>query len=560
MKVPRSIDALTPGPGGTADEDLLIGALAFAAPIAGAYCLALLAFCDGRSVPTIPLTWVLTALAGFVATLWFLVRGVPSRPRLAFWLTIGSAIVAGGAVLVHRTFDLTWDGQAWHAYVISRLLHGWNPLLKRLEPAADLFNTVANHYPRLVEVIASEAVVVFGDFDSGRIVQFLMIVPAALLTRCCLDRIGVRPGASTVLALLAVLNPVVLCQLLTYYADGFAYLALLYLCAGLVLLAFEPDRLLVWANLATASILTINAKSTGFGYACFFVMVTLSVLAYRRRWRDVIAFTCVFATIICTTGYSPYVSNLVGFGNPFHPFGSSGTFGRDFLVADQRPRGFASMDRVSRLLVSLSSRPDVGREETHLQSPWSVSWDDLRAFDGPDARTGGFGPLFAGALLLAVATLVATSSRGAALRVWAGPVVVVASVLLHREGWWARYAPQLWMLPIVAAVSALVSAKHLPRILATAVILVMATDAALVGIENVRFTLSASRDLVSGLDRMRSSVGPCVWARDYFPGPRIRLERLGLDARFVGEQECGSGVPLGPFARLCDQCEPPRSP
>jgi hypothetical protein len=75
-----------------------------------------------------------------------------------------------------------------------------------------------------------------------------------------------------------------------------------------------------------------------------------------------------------------------------------------------------------------------------------------------DARIAGFGPLFSGALVTALAAVF----RLLTLRDWdkkmAYPALMVAAAVLFvvffPENWWARYVPQLWLVPaIIAAVA-----------------------------------------------------------------------------------------------------------
>src|SRR5512132_1725369 len=82
--------------------------------------------------------------------------------------------------------------------------------------------------------------------------------------------------------------------------------------------------------------------------------------------------------------------------------------------------------------------------------------EELLLYGTPDARLGGWGPLFSGALVLSlgVATLLfARSRRGrAALGLVLG--AVIASMLTNRECWWARLAPQLALVPVAVALFA----------------------------------------------------------------------------------------------------------
>jgi len=115
------------------------------------------------------------------------------------------------------------------------------------------------------------------------------------------------------------------------------------------------------------------------------------------------------------------------------------------------------MNRLERLLVSLFSESELV-PSIRLKVPFTFSFREIDSFTFPDARLGGFGPVFGGALLLSAAVLFVLFwnyrrqlHRAASLLVLNG--LIVLSALSFSEAWWARFAPQIWMVPTTIAIT-----------------------------------------------------------------------------------------------------------
>ena len=136
------------------------------------------------------------------------------------------------------------------------------------------------------------------------------------------------------------------------------------------------------------------------------------------------------------------VQNLLGFGNPFYPsLGSDGRFALERLVSPQRPDGMQERSRGTRLVLSTFARSDGSSEPPRLKLPWSVDRSELDAFVHPDVRSGGFGPLFALALVAALTALGLGSTARGALRPWCVLAVLLASALVHA----GRFGGPAWI-------------------------------------------------------------------------------------------------------------------
>ena len=170
-------------------------------------------------------------------------------------------------------------------------------------------------------------------------------------------------------------------------------------------------------------------------------------------------------------GFNPYVTNTVHRGNPFYPWSGSAAYpgfndpARDPNELYETPKNLVGHSRVFRLGYALFGRPGAqpvcGGNNARLMWPFVFGWEDLQMYRIHGLRIAGFGPLFSGAFLVGLGLLGAVLVRPGAPRLFALLLAgtIVASLLISTHTWWARYAPQLWWLPIIAVIAGL-AAPH----------------------------------------------------------------------------------------------------
>ncbi len=174
-------------------------------------------------------------------------------------------------------------------------------------------------------------------------------------------------------------------------------------------------------------------------------------------------------------GFSPYVTNTLSQGNPLYP--ALGTDRSDY-TAPQFPSNFTGRNPAFLLFYSIFAKSDNvrGPDKTAvLKIPFTVSRDELEAFTDTNAKQGGFGPLFGGAILLAFFVLAEAlinlyRLRGRPIRGNDPPdperfeinrktnigiglfcsALVLSTCLINPASSLARFIPQMWLLPIFA--------------------------------------------------------------------------------------------------------------
>jgi len=204
----------------------------------------------------------------------------------------------------------------------------------------------------------------------------------------------------------------------------------------------------------------------GLIFGGLFLALAGAIAWYRQGVRPALHTALVSMLAVCLStvvlGYSPYVRNVREHGDPFYPIhGALETIGLG-PNGSHRPANLLGKNRLAAFLISNFSFSQEVRtpNSTTLKIPFRISRSELYGgVYGGDIEAGGFGPLYSGLLLLASAGAlllvfrVDTEHRG----LWASAtaLTILVTMFIHTEAWWARYAPQAWLLPLIMLVPSL---------------------------------------------------------------------------------------------------------
>jgi hypothetical protein len=370
-----------------------------------------------------------------------------------------------------------------------------------------------------------------GRIETGKFANLLLVGAAFSLALAVFAGSRKKLSAWPVaMAVLVMANPVALCQIFTFYVDG-QMASLLACLAALCFLSVADCN--PWVNLLLfeAAVLIIQVKFTGLVYATIFFAGFIVLLAWQKRPLRKPIYTGVLALGLGTFvfGMNPYVFNTLENGHPFYPFFGRGDFPRITMTSTTPPE-FLQANRVENLAASIFSRSRAWPIQSTLKAPWQVSRDEWTAFEEPDVLTGGFGPLFPAALVLSWAIL--------AMGMWQGGtapwtrtaliLIIIGSVLPVFACWWARYAPQVWLIPLVA-LAPLGGAIEKPNLhrLSWLVLLILSANVGGIAGVNFRANLNATRETAESLDDLRS-YAPLRIAFGIFRSNRFRLQEAGI--------------------------------
>ncbi len=455
----------------------------------------------------------------------------PLQVTLAVAAILALLVVASARISL-AFYDVSFDGQAYQQEGVYQLAHGWNPLFTPyIGPISIEQDAKLIHYPKGPWVIAAAMYRLTGHIESGKFANIPLIVAAFLLALAAFARLGKKLSAwSAAMALLVAANPVALCQILTFYVDG-QMASLLACLAALCFLSVTDGGPWVDLLMFEAAVLLILLKFTGLVYVIMiFAGFFLLLLWQKRPWRQfaLVAFLAVgLGTFVL--GRNPYVMNTFENGHPFYPFLGRGDF--PIVTMDSTtPPEFQGVNRAINLLASISSRSTSWPPESTLKTPWQVDRSEWDAFEEPDVLMGGFGPLFPAALVLSLAILAVGVWRGGMQPrlACAAILVMIASVLPVSASWWARYAPQVWLVPLLALTPfADVGAKKTLRWASWLVVLILAVNVAGIARANFRANVKATCDVADSLEDLRSHA-PFKVTFGLFHSNRFRLQEAGI--------------------------------
>jgi hypothetical protein len=423
---------------------------------------------------------ILAAVLITAGVAWYGVGRFFSAQRVRVWithLTAVSVILIVSTALASAWMDTTRDGQGYHSEAILSLAEGWNPYQTNT-PADTVYPEWIGFFSKGAWVNAAVLYRLTGNIEAGKAFSMVLLLASlavAYATFRTQPNLPVRHAA--ILSLLLAFNPVSVYQLFSFYVDGQLASCLVILVCLLLLLARRFDRLLLLA-LCMVTLYIVNVKLNGAIYLALLLGGYVLWLLVRRRderWWVIRSLVVTGLIAVGFVGYNPYISQygreFIASGNPFYP-----TQWYDLIQIEiNTPAGLLNQDRWTRIALSILSQAQVGLGPGTLKTPFSFFPEELLNFRYPDTRLGGFGPFFSGALILAAIIALAgvwrrrsafAQIRTQGFRVMSEAafpglilVLLLVSVLISDQGWWARYAPQFWMLPVLTVALALPSAS-----------------------------------------------------------------------------------------------------
>jgi len=358
-----------------------------------------------------------------------------------------------------RIYDLSPDGQTYHQEAIDRLANGWNPVWNYEK---DNIDERLTYYPKGPWIYAASFFQITKNMEYSKLFNITLIISTfCLILSFLLKGTNMKWGFVLILSLLASLNPVNILQASSFYVDGHLS-SLLTIVFGLTIYyTYTKEVIPPLFLLACSVMLLINLKATGMVYAGILIFGILSVFyLFRKTDRDrlVLIFgTAVFSFIVGITilGFNPYINNILSHQNPLYPIGAKYWPGTNTspvdLIEIGMPENWHSYNRFEKLFATIFSESAVAWSG-RWKLPFTFETDELMNFAQTDVRVAGFGPLFGGAIVLSIISLILIlifNRTTFAVLSMLIILLLVASVLSNPIAWYARYAPQLWLFPVL---------------------------------------------------------------------------------------------------------------
>ena len=387
-------------------------------------------------------------------------------------------LLAGSWLLATRVFDTSYDGTAYHQVGVIALRDGWNPI--RVPHVVDWSNAAfperrwladkiadrgmwVDHFPKGAWVLGAVVSAGTGSLDASKWLKGFLAALALMALYTGLRSAGISRAAALPAAAIAMVSPIVVSQIDTNYVDGLLGCALAVQVGALM--AWLPDRRPAGLFVAMVMLaIAANLKFTGAVYAPLLLLFVLA-FAWSRRWRPARAEGALLlagAIFVLGVSWQTYSHNALAHGHPLYPANDPN------MMRGQMADDFLDRSRFEKFLLASTQVPGDAKGAASLQWTLPRPWHYRTVAKGYDTRLAGFGSLFIVSFALALPTLVLAAAalarrrslrslrslRGGAAVIVLAAVWALASSALNPESWWARYVPQLWLVPVLAAMLA----------------------------------------------------------------------------------------------------------
>lgn len=399
------------------------------------------------------------------------------------------AILFGSIFVASKIYDSSYDGNSYHKGAIGMMAHGWNPVYETAENYSDsIFHirgakifTWIDHYQNLSWIFGSTVYRVFGNIETAKSLNYLLISGTLLILMNYFRRFKFKNSQSIILAFITVFSPVVLSQFFSFYIDGNLAITFYLYIATVSLITFELVKLktisgdllfnfffsiCILANLKLTGILLIAAGILPLaGYlTILFIQKKIKVFDYWKLFGTTL-FSILFAILVI--GGTSYVKNTFTMRNPFYPLLGNN---RSDIITTMQPAELMGKNQIEKLLISVFSKSDnvqlYSWKALEYKLPLTWSNEEIDNLNITDTRIGGFGIFYSFIFIMSLITIISylinvykvkkESGTDAALYKIIISCILVSILIylvLPTENWWARYAPNIYLLtPLAAAI------------------------------------------------------------------------------------------------------------
>jgi len=492
--------------------------------------------------------------------------------------TVFSLIVTLGIYISGIYYDISYDGQMYHQEAIIQLKEGWNPLYdggleerhKEIGPVSKMSavnispNFWINHYTKGSYFFASSVYDFTNNLEQSKVGSLLLLVAAFLLTTSLLLRIKIPNFWAITLSLLISLNPIVTNQLLTFYIDG-QLGSLVQILLVLFISTFLKNEIIRNIGITFTLILLVNIKFTALVYSVILCMVPVIMTLYKLVFVDInrnlksICLTIIkqryiFSIIIgislgvVLVGASSYITNLIQHQHPFYPLAGEGKVD---IMSHTTPEELKDANRIESLYLSLFSQTSNSLSDGLMSKlPLSIKGSELETLWAMDIRIGGFGPLFG---LIIICTMVGFILWRNDFKTHFGKMALIISTIIflsaivNPEVWWARYVPQLWIMPIIFLITFI--KHHINRVKSVFVLfvsLIIGINSFLIQKENITMINELNQSLSLQFSTLKeySQTHDVFIDFDKFQSNRKRFNERGIDYIERDKKFCETPNPI----------------
>jgi len=474
-----------------------------------------------------------------IGSSFFIVQGFQNpKPFILLGYNLLLAMIVFFSAFVSLQFlDTTYDGQTYHLEAIMSLVKGWNPICpgsSRVETS--LWTSI--HYPKASWYAASNMIACFETIEIGKTYNLLLLFSSFFISLVAVKEIfNFRTGLTIFLATLISLNPISGNQFLSFYLDG-QIASLIIILFGLFLLFFKkwPGSILL-GSMFFVVIALINLKFPSLVFAVIFCAGFVLFYLWKNDFKEKLKFPTIFGIVFLIgsffIGYSPYFINVFEYAHPFYPLNEV-----HLLEGGNQANNFNGANRFYKLFHSIFSYQGcvMGDDDTVLKNPFIQGV--MQTYKFPDTRIGGFGPYFSLIVLfsvfLAVLLMLFKENKKIKKNALYIFLVILSSIIVHPESWWARYIPQLYLVPIVLLCLSFVSKSKVVKYAGGVLLIIMAINQIMLSRSYIEHNIKETRMVRVQLDSMKKGFTTIYLCE--FSALRYRLDELDIKYDIVDDK------------------------
>jgi hypothetical protein len=493
-------------------------------------------------------TGTLLAIAISLAYYWAVGKRVYrlSIPVLGIGFLAVIGLMALAILVAGYYIDLSWDGRDYQQRGVYKLLGGWNPVYTTLQPDSIYKNAWLNHYPKGPWIAAASIVRLTHNIESGKLFNLLLLVAVFLIALSYfLPKRQLKFWQVGLLGLYLAANPVSVYQSLSFYIDG-QVSSMLILLILLMLLCLERVDLGRLITLVAAVVIGLNIKFTGAVYVVLLLVIFILASWYTKK--DILPLLPIWSAIligsllgVLMVGYNPYLVNTFRYGHPFYPLYGGNRLNKDYILQGQIPSDYETMSWHEKLIQSIfsPSRNAIGVVSDPIKFPLSIKLSEVTAFALADVRVSGWGPLYGALLIISLAGLIllAFISRKAAVVSSSLVGLVIGTTLLNSEAWWARYSPQLWLIPVIVLAALWYVSDRRTQLIGNMLAVLMFINIFLVSGAYIGWNTLNTRQVRATLAELHQSDKVVMLYYGPLEAVGMRFEQYGIPFQWVGHLE-----------------------
>lgn len=375
-------------------------------------------------------------------------------------------------ILVASAFyDTTWDGNTYHKEMIGLMKNGMNPLYN-----VDSGDIWSQHYARAVETFASVIYAFTNNIETGKALNFLLIILLFVQLYKYLRKKNVNIILSVIFSFVVAVNPISLIQSTSYYVDGIFANTLFFIILMLLKLTNEDeDNKLYLYWLVVLTVVCINIKFTSLLICTMFIGAFIIYWLYvsirekkfgvtLKKWF--IYFACIYIFGVIFVGSSVYVKNFIKYGHPFYPLLGEET--NVDIVTDNEPVGLTEYNHFEKFIYTLFSKTYTWYDKKpELKIPFTIYDSEFESMQYVDTRVGGFGPLYSGMLVVSIPVILfyiirnMQKKRRMNILLILILLCIIIPIPILPVIWQLRYYPQFYLLPLIALYLLLINKKNI---------------------------------------------------------------------------------------------------